>query len=224
MSKRARRIEETRERVLSPNYSRKPRSVYAKTMACSVFIFPWKVYSAPGIRDRAYLRLRPRRTKQSMSHLRDTHNNIFPLRAMLLAFLTIFATSCSSDRDNPDQAMDETQAAEPMPPAPVPEAADAIASLSADTMYSDAPKCNALVKRIADEVVPCLQRINPEYSERLQTTIETFRKSPRMLLDPVHRDEVLRRTEEDCQAYWRSIVSQLDSKSPEAQCRLDVAN
>ena len=89
-------------------------------------------------------------------------------------------------------------------------------------MYSDAPGCNALVTRIADEMVPCLERVNPVYSKRLKAIIDTFGKNPRMLLDPVHRDEVLRRTEEDCRSYWRSITYQIDSKSPEGQCRFEI--
>ena len=160
----------------------------------------------------------------SMHYLRDTHHATFPLRVVLLALFAIFATSCSSDRDQPNQLAEETQPAEPAPSAPIPETTDAIASPSADTMYSDAPACNALVKRIADDMAPCLERINPESSERLQATIENFRTSPRMLLDPVHRDEVLRQTEEDCRSYWRSITHQLDSKSPEGQCRFDIDN
>lgn len=157
-----------------------------------------------------------------MSHLRDTHNNTSPLRVVLLALLAIFATSCGSDRDQPKQAAEETQPVEPMPPAP--EAVDPIASPSADTMYSDAPDCNALVKRIADEMVPCLERVNPKYGEQLKAIVDTFRTSPNTLVDPVRRDEVLRQTEEDCRTYWKQIVNQLDSKSPDGQCRFDIPN
>ena len=157
-----------------------------------------------------------------MSRSRHTHHTTFPLRAILLALLAVFATSCSSDRDQLNQSAEEIQLTEPIPSAPEPEATDVIASTPADTMYSDAPGCNALVKRIADEMVPCLARINPEYSERLRATTNNFRTIPNTLLDPVRRDEVLRQTEEDCRTYWKQIVNQLDRKSPEGQCRFDI--
>lgn len=143
---------------------------------------------------------------------------------MILSVLAIFGASCSSERGQPNELTEEARPANPVLPEATPVVADSIASTSVDTMYSDAPMCNALVKRIADEMVPCLQRIKPERGDRLQLVINTFRSSPRLRLDPIHRDELLARIETDCQSYWLSIVNQLDSKAPEGQCRLDAAN
>ncbi len=159
-----------------------------------------------------------------MARPRNTHSFTVPLRTMLLALLAllaIFASSCGSNREAPDQAAKETETVESELPKP---ATDEITPPAADTMYSDAPKCNARVKRIADEMLPCLQRIKPEMGKQLQAVVDTFRNSPRLRLDPVHRDEVILRVEEDCQSYWLTITNQLDSKSPEGQCQLDMTN
>ena len=159
----------------------------------------------------------------SPRHLRASHSTSFLLCIVLLTLLGIFGAGCSSERDRSGQVTEQPRPAVPIPPAPAVEPATAMdASPSADTLYSDAPGCNALVTRLADEMVPCLERVNPEYSKRLQAMLETFGENPRLLLDPVHRDEVLRRTEEDCRAYWRQIVNQLDSKAPEGQCRPEL--
>ena len=157
-----------------------------------------------------------------MSRLCHQHPTSFPRRAILLTALVIFATSCSSDRDQPNPQARETQLAEPVLPAPAAASPDVIPSTSADTIYSDAPGCNALVNRIADEMVPCLARINPEYSERLQAMIDSFRTTPNTLLDPIRRDEVVKQTEEDCQTHWRQIVNQFGTNSPEGRCRFEI--
>ena len=146
------------------------------------------------------------------------------LRATLLALFAIFVAGCSSDRDQPGQVADQSRQADPTPPVPASESTVAVTLPSVETMYSDAPGCNALVTRLADEMVPCLERVKPEMAESMQTMIKTFGKNPRMLLDPVHRDEVLRRTEDGCRSYWRSITYQIDSKSPEGQCRFTIYN
>lgn len=160
----------------------------------------------------------------SLYRLSDTQCVNLMLRATLLALLAVFAAGCGTDHDQPGQVAEQSPLAVPAPPVPASKSTAAVASTSADAMYSDAPDCNALVTRLADEMVPCLERVNPEYSKRLKAIIDTFGKNPRMLLDPVHRDEVLRRTEEDCRSYWRSITYQIDSKSPEGQCRFKIPN
>ncbi|MEO5559437.1 MAG: hypothetical protein ABIO49_06490 [Dokdonella sp.] len=111
--------------------------------------------------------------------------------------------------------------AEPEPPAALAKSIDAITSAAADTMYSDGPGCNALVKRIAEEMVPCLQAIKPEMGERLHAAINTFRHNPRLSGGLPNRDAVLMRIDEECESYWRGILYQLDSKSPEGQCVQD---
>lgn len=159
-----------------------------------------------------------------LSRLRNTDPTNFLPRVMLLALLAIFGAGCSSDRDQPYQVAQQPRPADPIPPAQPPEQAAEVASQSSDTNYSDAPGCNELVKRLADEMVPCLERVKPEMAGQLQTMINTFSKNPRMLLDPTHREEVLKRTEEDCRSHWRSITYQIDSKSPERQCRFEIPN
>lgn len=109
----------------------------------------------------------------------------------------------------------------PKSPASLAKSPDTIASTEADSMYSDGPGCNALMKRIADDMVPCLQRINPEMGKRLQATITTTRNYTGLSGGGPKRDALLIRIDEECRSYWRAILNQLDSKTPEGRCVQD---
>lgn len=159
-----------------------------------------------------------------MTRLYDRNHQIFSLRTALLTILAILAAGCNSGRDQPDQAAEAIHPANSIPSATAPEGDATITSQSLDTLYSDGPKCNALVKRIAEEMLPCLQRIKPEMAGHLQVSIERFRNGPRLRLDQAERDAVLKKVDEDCEDYWRQIQHQLDSKAPEGQCLLDAVN
>lgn len=156
--------------------------------------------------------------------LRTTHSVSACFRVVLVAFFALVGIGCGSDRDQARHEAEDLRPAAINLPAPEAEPVAALASPSTGAMYSDAPACNALVKRLADETIPCLKRVNPEYGERLQSAITNFGKNPRVRLDPANRAEVLRRTEEDCQTYWRQIFNQLDSTSPEGQCLFSIDN
>jgi hypothetical protein len=158
-------------------------------------------------------------TPVSMSRLRAAQHQTFLLRFALLALLAIVGVGC----DQPVQSVEETRSTDPMPPTTASEADTEIASPLADKANSDAPECNALVRRISEEMLPCLQRVKPELAEQLEITINTFRNGPRLRLDLPDRDNVLKQVEEECEFHWRQVQNQLDSKAPEGQCLLKAS-
>ncbi|MEZ5461755.1 hypothetical protein [Dokdonella sp.] len=89
-----------------------------------------------------------------------------------------------------------------------------------DTTYSEAPACNAEVRRIAENVLPCMQRVKPELADRLQALVDQYRQKPRLKIDSEDRKEVINQIESNCLDYWNAVLHQLDSKAPEGECLL----
>ena len=118
-----------------------------------------------------------------MSQLRDSFQNTFQLRLLMLGSLAMLCISCGSGPDAPIQM--DVQSSVEAAPEEMPQAAEVIAPVSVDATYADTPACNALVTRIAEETLPCLQLVNPEYAERLQFTINNFSKISRQEKGPL---------------------------------------
>lgn len=145
-----------------------------------------------------------------------------PGRFASLLVVGVFAFACSAcgrDVDTSNRADRVTTL--PASATTVPST-EVVPDAGVDRPYSDGPKCNALVQRIADEVVPCLQQIRPEYAENLQTTLDGSRPFPlgRARSQAEHDEQVVA-LDAQCQEHWQQMLKQVDSKSPEAQCVRD---
>lgn len=157
-----------------------------------------------------------------MPHHRPTNDMTIPIRLAFTALLALAGTACDSARNPSGTQIEGAESNSPALSEPAPEIAAMSRTVAADTTYSDAPGCNALVTRIADEVLPCLQRVNPGMAGPLQSMIDTFRTSARLQPDVASRIEVIRQVEENCESHWRQVLHQFDSKAPEGQCLIDA--
>lgn len=107
-------------------------------------------------------------------------------------------------------------------PSPAPQnAPGANGTMAIDQTYSDAPECNALTRRIDEEMLPCMQRVAPEKAELLQVAINNQRNATRLSVDLADSRNVLMQVEEACRNYWRQMQHQLDGNAPEGECLLD---
>lgn len=164
-----------------------------------------------------------------MSHFRPLHQLTFRFRIVALAFLAMACISCSSNHDAPYQA-DAERSPEAMPEQVsevAPEVAVATPLVSVDATYSDAPKCNALVTRVVEEVVPCIQRTDSAAATRLETTVQQFSHHARLDYDgnPARfHEQMLAQMEQSCGTHWHSILGQIKVHAPQCQLQLEEAN
>jgi hypothetical protein len=140
-------------------------------------------------------------------------------RFVTLILIGLICAACNTG-DNKTGGIAGERNQPPEPTSPTQTSSDAVALPIVDTTYSDAPECNALLHRIAEEVLPCLQRVSPEIGQRLETALAAARTSPRLKGEQAGRKDVQMRVEEACREHWSQMMHQLDSKAPEGECLL----
>jgi hypothetical protein len=69
--------------------------------------------------------------------------------------------------------------------------------------WSDAPECNALITRVATEVAPCLDKVDPDTAQQLRDWLARVPTEFRVLGDASQRTAMLMETEERCLHQWR---------------------
>jgi hypothetical protein len=140
----------------------------------------------------------------------------FPLRAVCrgLALSGLLLASCSRQQDIP--------ATEPAPqPAVVTVARPAQDTVAAAvTDWSDAPECNAVLKRVALEVVPCLAQIDADVAREFGEWLEHARTRFRLPNDPSGRELALLRIDDGCLQEWRLRNRLIGDEARFKQCAL----
>jgi len=135
------------------------------------------------------------------------HALTFPLRVTCRALVLscLLMASCSRQSDLPAIAPPPQPAIAPAPQPAVATVArsaqDAVAT--ATTEWSDAPECNAVLKRVAVEVVPCLAQVDADVAREFGEWLEHARTQFRLPNDASGRELALLRIEDGCLQEWR---------------------
>lgn len=86
--------------------------------------------------------------------------------------------------------------------------------------YSDAPECDAVLQKVATDVVPCLRRAHPENAQLLEDWLQQARRDFRLHGDVSEREGALRQLEENCGQQWRYRNKMLADDSAMRSCAL----
>jgi hypothetical protein len=73
---------------------------------------------------------------------------------------------------------------------------------SASNAWSDATQCNAVLTRVATEVLPCLDKAAPDSAQQMRGWMEQARVDYRVLGDVSQRAAALMAIDERCQQQW----------------------
>lgn len=86
--------------------------------------------------------------------------------------------------------------------------------------YADGPECNALLMRVQTEVIPCVEDIDAQAAQRLQSWLEiTSQRSRIAASNNNNRAAAEIKIDENCLASWRSgIARDFGGSSPYAAC------
>lgn len=133
-------------------------------------------------------------------------------RGLLLSSLLV--ASCSRQSDFP--AVEP--AAQPAVVAVAGSAHDAIAT--ATTEWSDAPECNAVLKRVELEVVPCLAQVDADVAREFGEWLEHAKTRFRLPNDTSGRELALLRIEDGCLQEWRLRNRLIGDEARFKQCVL----
>ena len=94
------------------------------------------------------------------------------------------------------------------------------AAASAATEWSEAPECNAMLKRFATEVVPCLAEADPELAGQLREWLETGKSNYRLNGNVSQREAALLQIDEDCLYQLRTRNKMIGQEPKLKQCAL----
>jgi hypothetical protein len=84
--------------------------------------------------------------------------------------------------------------------------------------YSDGPECNAALVRAAQEVTPCIEKLDPQIAARFQSYLDAAKTQSRLFGKPSNRTMALITLEEQCFQQWTQIKRQLPSTAPWQAC------
>jgi hypothetical protein len=84
--------------------------------------------------------------------------------------------------------------------------------------YSDGPECNAVLVRAAQEVTPCIEKLDPQIAARFQSYLDAAKTQSRLFGKPSNRTMALITLEEQCFQQWTQVKRQLPSTAPWQAC------
>ncbi len=82
------------------------------------------------------------------------------------------------------------------------------------------PNCDALVQRMINEVLPCLQKQLPEQVPVMQTYIDRYRQMADVRVNTPNAPAAAIQRDTECLEYWRAINRQLPTGTAPGACGL----
>ena len=95
------------------------------------------------------------------------------------------------------------------PPRATATAATALPTVPASTAtpalagFADSPECDATLRQVAQQVVPCLRQVHPESAQHIEDWLLRAGDEYRLRGDVSNRDAVLMQLDEGCLQQWR---------------------
>lgn len=109
---------------------------------------------------------------------------------------------------------------DPLPAAGAASTLTQTAIATAATEWSEAPECNAALKRVATEVVPCIAQVDPELAGQLRDWVESAKIGYRLYGNVTQREAALLQLDQDCLYQWNARNKMIGEEPKLKQCAL----